>query len=104
MERITVGMLNRKVEWLKALGIQVSLDHHQPGGNTQTWAVESLDGARRIGWSGRMTKRECLIFLCGLIEGAEQKDAQCHAKAVGYSNYIDTLLKVKPLTGGPIRG
>ncbi len=81
MERITKGMLDRKVEWLKTLGIEVCLDHHQPGGNRQTWAVETLDGARRVGWSGRMTKRECLIFLCGLIEGAEQKDAQEFARA-----------------------
>jgi hypothetical protein len=97
MERVTKGMLERKVGWLKALGITVSLDHHQPGGNTRTWAVESLDGGHRVGWSGRMTGRECLILLCGLIEGAEQMAGRAMRE-------LSEGKVLKPLAGGPIRG
>jgi len=81
MERITEGMLKRKVDWLARLGIVVTLDHHQPGGNKRTWAVEDKTGGSRVGYSGRMTALECLIFLCGMIEGAEQMDARKHAQA-----------------------
>lgn len=70
MERITRGMLERKISYLHSIGhTDIQLDHHQPGGAKYTWAVETADGSKRIGWSGRMTARECLIFLCGLIEG-----------------------------------
>lgn len=72
MERITRGMLQQKVDFLATLGVIVTLDHHQPGGNKYTWAVENLSGSGRIGWSGRMTARECLILLGGMIEGVEQ--------------------------------
>ena len=72
MERITRKMLQYKVERMKQLGYEVSLDRHQPGGAKYIWAVETLDGSRRIGWSGSLTGRECLILLCGMIEGLEQ--------------------------------
>ncbi len=72
MERITRGMLEREVTYLQKLGYtDLSLDHHQPGGNKYTWAVEDRTGAVRQGWSGRMTARECLILLCGMIHGLE---------------------------------
>jgi len=68
MERITRGMLERKVREIQALGhADIQLDHHQPGGNRETWAVEDLTGSRRLGYSGRMTVRECFLYLCGII-------------------------------------
>ena len=69
MERITRGMLESKVDYLKTLNVHVVLDHHQPGGNKYTWAIETPTG-RRV-WSGRLTARECLICLVGMIEGIE---------------------------------
>lgn len=37
------------------------------------WAVEDKTSGSRVGYSGRMTAFECRLFLCGMIEGAEQK-------------------------------
>lgn len=77
MERITRKHLQRKIDWLHKLGYtDIQLDHHQPGGNKYTWAVEDRTGAVRQGWSGRMTARECLIFLCGMIHTLEHQVKQ----------------------------
>jgi hypothetical protein len=65
MERITRGVLERQVRLLKSKGIEVVLDHHQPGGNKFTWAVENTKGGRLF--SGRMTARECCLFLAGML-------------------------------------
>lgn len=71
MERITRGHLERKIRELKKLGYTVALDHYGPGGNSHSWAVESEDGSRRLGYSGRMTARECWLYLVGMIYIAE---------------------------------
>lgn len=73
MERVTHKQLQRKVDLLAKLGIEISLDRHQPGGAKYTWAVENVEGSVRIGWSGRLTARECLILLCGMIAGRDAK-------------------------------
>jgi len=74
MERITRKHLEHKVEWLKKEGFtDISLDHHQPGGSKYTWAVENAEGSCRLGWSGRMTARECLIYLNGMLHAWESK-------------------------------
>lgn len=78
MERITRGHLEVKVRYLKELGYVVALDHHQPGGNTHTWAVESEDGSKRLGYSGRMTARECWLYLTGMIYIAELRTLPGH--------------------------
>lgn len=80
MERITKGMLIRKIEYLAKLGVHVQLDHHQPGDAKYTWAIETKDkpehlSGRRI-WSGRLTAREALICLTGMIEGIEERARQ----------------------------
>lgn len=69
MERITKGMLGHKVNYLAKLGVYAQLDRHQPGGNKYIWAIETLAG-RRV-WSGRLTARECLICIVGMIEAIE---------------------------------
>lgn len=75
MERVTRRMLEGKLHYMERLGFtDISLDHHQPGGNTHTWAVENKAGSVRLGWSGRMTARECLIYLCGMIHILEAKN------------------------------
>lgn len=71
MERITRGNLEHKVRCLKGLGYIVALDHYGPGGNSYSWAVESEDGSKRLGYSGRMTARECWLYLVGMIYIAE---------------------------------
>ena len=83
MERITRKHLQHKVDWLRRLGVTVTLDHHQPGGNKYTWAVEDVTGSKRMGWSGRMTTRECLLYLVGMITGIEESQKQAGAYTPG---------------------
>lgn len=73
MERITRKHLDDKLVYLTRLGkSDISLDHHQPGGAKYTWAVENAKGTESY-YLGRMTARECLLFLCGMIEGVHSK-------------------------------
>ena len=68
MERITRGHLERQVRWLKTMGItDISLDHYQPGGLKCCWRVENKEGSSGLGYSGRMTARECYLYLCAII-------------------------------------
>lgn len=73
MERITRGRLERKVKELARVGINVVLDRHQPGGAKFIWKPEDTKGHSL--WNGRMTGRECEIFLAGMIAGEAAKDA-----------------------------
>src|ERR1019366_3130701 len=68
MERITRGHLERQVRWLNTLGFtDISLDHYQPGDLKCCWRVENKEGSSGLGYSGRMTARECYLYLCAMI-------------------------------------
>lgn len=80
MERTAKKHLDAKVKYLKTFDVHVYLDHHQPGGNLRTWAIERVDPAQKQGYSTgqrlisqRMTAGECYLFLYGMCCGIEER-------------------------------
>lgn len=73
MERTTRKHLEARVRMLANIGIIVTLDHHQPGGNRRTWKVETNGGSRTL--THRMTADECFTFLEGMLYGTEMYKA-----------------------------
>jgi hypothetical protein len=68
MERLTRKHLDRQVWWLNKLGVtDISLDHYNPGGNRYTYRVENKEGSVGLGYSGRMSTRECWLYLQAMI-------------------------------------